>query len=209
MTPLFVALAVLVLTLLALLLWFVPHLLQQQAARVAGETKQLREMLLDLLNEQEAVTLRQTQLGSSLSLLRGQIEQLAKSAPGAPAHLSEAALHQLEQRLSDFQSEIQSWAEGQARTDARSVAQDNEAWANLMSLLAAIQQRVGELSTDRSSVLAAAQAHTLLEELEREMQHLRGISEDIEKLQWRLRRSLSEREVSVSHLRSHTREGAL
>ncbi|GAB4202629.1 MAG: hypothetical protein OHK0022_26020 [Roseiflexaceae bacterium] len=209
MTPLFVALAVLVLTLLALLLWFVPHLLQQQAARVAGETKQLREMLLDLLNEQEAVTLRQTQLGSSLSLLRGQIEQLAKTAPSAPAQLPDAALHQLEQRLSDFQQEIQSWAERRARTDARSVAQDNEAWANLMSLLAAIQQRVGELSTDRSSALAGAQAHTLLEELEREMQHLRGISEDIEKLQWRLRRSLSEREVSVSHLRSHTREGAL
>lgn len=209
MTALFVALAVLVLTLLALLLWFVPHLLQQQAVRVAGETKQLREMLLDLLNEQEAVTLRQTQLGSSLSLLRGQIEQLAKSAPGTSAQLPEAALRQLEQRLSDFQNEIQGWAERRTRNDARSLAQDNEAWANLMSLLAAIQQRMGELSTDRSSALAGAQAHTLLEELEREMQHLRGISEDIEKLQWRLRRSLSEREVSVSHLRSHTREGAL
>ena len=46
------------LRLLALLLWFVPHLLQQQATRVAGETSQLREMLLDLLSEQEAVTMR-------------------------------------------------------------------------------------------------------------------------------------------------------
>mgnify|MGYP000864462602 CR=1 FL=1 len=44
MSALFVALGIMVLALLALLLWFVPHLLQQQATRVAGETGKLREM---------------------------------------------------------------------------------------------------------------------------------------------------------------------
>ena len=54
MTALFVALGIMVLALLALLLWFVPRLLQQQAVRVSDESAQLREMLLDLLSEQEA-----------------------------------------------------------------------------------------------------------------------------------------------------------
>jgi len=51
MTALFVALGIMVLALLALLLWFVPRLLQQQAVRVSDESAQLREMLLDLLSE--------------------------------------------------------------------------------------------------------------------------------------------------------------
>jgi len=205
MTPLFVSLGVLVLVLLGLLLWFVPHLLQQQAARVASETGQLREMLLDLINEQEAVTLRQTQLGSSLSLLRGQLEALARGAlPGAA---SDAMLQQLEQRLSQLQEEIRGWAERRTRADAQSAAQDNESWAYLMSLLAAIQERLSELAADRTSALAGVQARTLLEELEREMRHLRSISEDIEKLQWRLRHSLSERDVTLPML-PPAREGA-
>src|SRR6185295_18019395 len=78
MDALFVALGIMVLALLALLLWFVPHLLQQQATRVAGETSQLRDMLLDLLNEQEAVTVRQNQLGSSLAHLQEQIAGVAQ-----------------------------------------------------------------------------------------------------------------------------------
>src|SRR5436853_7331140 len=84
MNALFVALGIMVLALLALLLWFVPHLLQQQATRVAGETSQLREMLLDLLNEQEAVPMRQTQLGSSLAQLQEQLETVAHVGNGSP-----------------------------------------------------------------------------------------------------------------------------
>ena len=76
MSALFVALGIMVLALLALLLWFVPHLLQQQATRVAGETTQLREMLLDLLNEQESVTIRQGQLNASLSSLQDQLSDI-------------------------------------------------------------------------------------------------------------------------------------
>src|SRR5919206_126388 len=133
MNALFVALGIMVLTLLALLLWFVPHLLQQQATRVAGETSQLREMLLDLLNEQEAVTMRQTQLGSSLSQL---------------------------------QDQIHTWIESRQNGAHAQTMQDNESWAYLMSLLSAIQERVGILSRDRASALAGLQAGALLEELE-------------------------------------------
>ena len=79
MSALFVALGIMVLALLALLLWFVPHLLQQQATRVAGETTQLREMLVDLLNEQESVTIRQGQLNASLSNLQDQLSDIASA----------------------------------------------------------------------------------------------------------------------------------
>src|SRR5690349_19063928 len=92
MSALFVALGIMVLALLALLLWFVPHLLQQQATRVAGETAQLREMLLDLLNEQEAVTIRQTQLGASLSNLQDQLSEMATAGTRAQATDQQAAL---------------------------------------------------------------------------------------------------------------------
>src|SRR5215207_7396125 len=106
MTALFVALGIAVLTLLALLLWFVPHLLQQQALRSAGESAQLREMLLDMLSEQEAVTMRQAQLGTSISYLQDQIEHLASaSASAAPQQVlvpvaDSNELRKLEERLS-------------------------------------------------------------------------------------------------------------
>jgi cell division protein ZapA (FtsZ GTPase activity inhibitor) len=201
MSALFVALGIMVLALLALLLWFVPHLLHQQAARVAGETAQLREMLLDLLNEQESVAMRQTQLSSSLVHLQSRIEAIAQIGSSVqPSQLTpEAAgsIHQLEARLGDLQSQIQLWAEGRQRGAQQKAMQDNEAWANLMGLLAAIQDRVGALSKDRATAMAAVQATHLLQELEREMQNLRTISEDISTLQQRLRRSFSERDVMM------------
>jgi DNA repair exonuclease SbcCD ATPase subunit len=205
MEPLFVALGIMVLALLALLLWFVPHLLHQQASRVASETAQLREMLLDLLSEQESVAMRQTQLGTTLSQLQSRIEALAQIGSMVPAaQLSaEAAsgIQQLEARLTDLQSQIQSWAGGRQRGAQRLAMQDNEAWANLMSLLSVIQDRIGALSRDRSTAAAAVQAGQLLEELEHEMHNLRAISDDISKLQHRLRRSLGEREVGLNGLR--------
>src|SRR5215475_15734937 len=133
MSALFVALGIMVLALLALLLWFVPHLLQQQATRVAGETSQLREMLLDLLSEQEAVTMRQTQLGSSLSHLQDQLASIAEAGPGSAnrqAQLSaEAGIQQLESRLTEFQNQIQGWIEKGRHTSPARAAQDNESWA--------------------------------------------------------------------------------
>jgi chromosome segregation ATPase len=214
MSALFVALGIMVLALLALLLWFVPHLLQQQATRVAGETTQLREMLLDLLNEQEAVTMRQGQLNASLSNLQDQLSDIASAGSRAlvvdqqASRVAENGIQQLEARLSELQGQIKEWADGRQNGSRQRAAQDNEAWANLMSLLASIQERVGALSQDRASVMAGLQAGALLEELEQEMQNLRGISEEIEMLQWRLRRSLHERESNLSILRTRTSNGA-
>jgi len=203
-----------VLALLALLLWFVPHLLQQQATRVAGETTQLREMLLDLLNEQESVTIRQGQLNASLSSLQDQLSDIASAGNRAlvvdqqASRVAESGMQQLEARLTELQGQIKDWADGRQHGARQRAAQDNEAWANLMGLLASIQERVGTLSQDRASVMAGLQAGALLEELEQEMQNLRGISEEIETLQWRLRRSLHERESNLSILRTRTSNSA-
>jgi hypothetical protein len=212
MSALFVALGIMVLALLALLLWFVPHLLQQQAARVAGETALLRDMLLDLLNEQEAVTVRQNQLGSSLAHLQEQIAEVAQVSRWRPqpdqATIAQSSMQQLEARLGELQTQIRDWADGRQQGARVRAAQDNESWANLMSLLSSIQERVGALSQDRASVMAGLQAGVLLEELEQEMQNLRSISEEIEMLQWRLRRSLNERESNLSVLRTRATNSA-
>jgi DNA repair exonuclease SbcCD ATPase subunit len=214
MSALFVALGIMVLALLALLLWFVPHLLQQQATRVAVETKQLREMLLDLLTEQESVTIRQGQLNASLSNLQDQLSDIASTGSRAlvvdqqASRVAESGMQQLETRLGELQGQLKEWADGRQHGVRQRAAQDNESWANLMSLLAAIQERVGTLSQDRASVMAGLQAGALLEELEQEMQNLRGISEEIETLQWRLRRSLHERESNLSILRTRTSNSA-
>jgi hypothetical protein len=202
MAALFVALGIAVLTLLALLLWFVPHLLQQQALRSAGESAQLREMLLDVLNEQEAVTLRQTQLSTSISYLQDQLEQMV-IAPGQQggAVADVAELRRIEERLGGLQQQLQSWLDQRSGAARQRVEQDNESWGRLMELLAAIQERVGNLSQDRTGAAVSAHATTLLEELEQEMGNLRSISEDIARLQWRLRRSLSEREAGTSVVR--------
>lgn len=212
MSALFVALGIMVLALLALLLWFVPHLLHQQAARVAGETAQLREMLLDLLNEQETVAMRQTQLGASLVQLQGRIEALGQIGSAVPpAQLTpeaNASMQQLEERLGDLQRQIHLWAESRGRGAQQRAMQDNEAWANLMGLLGAIQDRVGALSKDRATAIAAVQANQLLHELEREMQNLRSISDDIATLQQRLRRSLGDREPVTQPLRARVTNGS-
>jgi chromosome segregation ATPase len=207
MNALFVALSIMVLALLTLLLWFVPHLLQQQAARVAGETSQLRDMLLDLLNEQEAVTVRQTQLGSSLTRLQQQLEQLARGDQLALPGPAAAEMRSIEARLAELQAQIQTW-KAQGGPDPRQIARDNESWANLLSLLATIQDRVGALTRERANVAASVQAVALMEELEQEMQNLRSISEDIAALQWRLRRSLDDRETNLAVLRARPSNGA-
>ncbi|EFO79109.1 hypothetical protein OSCT_3032 [Oscillochloris trichoides DG-6] len=211
MTALFVALGIAVITLLALLLWFVPHLLHQQALRSADEAAKLRDMLLDMLNEQEAVTMRQSQLGSSIAYLQEQLEQIVTQAQKPGEHgvvvhsaADEAALRQLEDRISALQAQIQGWLDTRGKAQRAASVQDNESWAYLMSLLAAIQERVGQISVDRGNAQVSVHARALLDELEQEMAQLRGISEDIATLQWRLRRSLHERESNISSLRART-----
>lgn len=207
MNALFVALGIAVITLLALLLWFVPHLLHQQAVRNAREAADLRDMLLDMLSEQEAVTMRQSQLSTAIAYLQDQLEQAVSAArhDGERGHeplIDEGALRLIEERIGAMQGQIQTWLDTRARVQRNALSQDNEAWANLMSLLAAIQDRVGTLSTERTSATVSIQARVLIEELEQEMEHLRSISEDIATLQWRLRRSLTERESNISTLRA-------
>jgi hypothetical protein len=216
MTALFVALGIAVITLLALLLWFVPHLLHQQALRNADESARLRDMLLDMLNEQEAVTMRQSQLGTSLAYLQEQLEQIADNTQRsgdrgeAPARspADHAALRQLEERISAMQTQIQGWLDTRGKAQRSASVQDNESWAYLLSLLSAIQERVGNISVERNSAQVGLHARALLEELEQEMSHLHGISEDIATLQWRLRRSLNERESNISTLRARASGGA-
>jgi hypothetical protein len=213
MDSLFVALGIAVLTLLVLLLWFVPHLLQQQALRTASESAQLREMLLDMLNEQEAVTMRQAQLGTSISYLQDQLEHVVNTstrneATGMVTALDQEAVAQLDERVGLIQSQLQSWLSNHNGVNRARAMQDNESWSYLLGLLSAIQERVGQLSSERADAAAGLHASALLEELEQEMQHLKSISEDIATLQWRLRRSLHERESNVSVLRSRTSNGA-
>lgn len=213
MNALFVALGIAVITLLALLLWFVPHLLHQQALRSAREASDLRDMLLDMLNEQEAVMMRQSQLSASIAYLQDQLEQIVGVAQRDPGRgqsplADEVALRRFEERIGAMQSQIQSWLDTRATAHRSAQAQDNEAWAHLMSLLAAIQERVGALSVERTSATVGLQARVLLEELEQEMSHLRTISDDIATLQWRLRRSLNERESNISTLRARASTGA-
>ncbi|NTU78903.1 MAG: hypothetical protein HGA45_05785 [Chloroflexales bacterium] len=205
MNALFVALGIAVITLLALLLWFVPHLLHQQALRSARESADLRDMLLDMLNEQEAVTMRQSQLSASIAYLQDQLEQIVGAAQrdfGQGSVVDQASVHLIEERIGSMQTQIQSWLDTRTRAQRSAQVHDNEAWANLMSLLAAIQARVGVLSAERTNASVGLQARVLLEELEQEMEHLHLISDDIATLQWRLRRSLNERESSISTLRA-------
>jgi chromosome segregation ATPase len=203
MPALFIVLGIAVLTLLALLLWFVPHLLQQQALRAAGESAQLREMLLDMLNEQEAVTLRQAQLGTSIGYLQEQLEQFVQR-PALAAQHDPGALKQLEGRIVSLQQQIESWARQPEPAQISGPTVDGESWSNLMALLVAIQGRVGELSRDQERQDAAAyasqQARKLLDDLEQELDHLHSIASDITKLQWRLRQSISSREGGLAVL---------
>jgi hypothetical protein len=213
MAALFVALGIAVITLLALLLWFVPHLLHQQAMRSARESANLRDMLLDMLNEQEAVAARQAQLSTSLAYLQDQLEQIVGAAQRdisiGQGHVADpASLRLIEERIGTMQSQIQGWLDTRTRAQRSVQVQDNESWAHLMSLLAAIQERVGSLSVERTNASVGVQARVLLEELEHEMEHLHSISDDIATLQWRLRRSLNERESNISTLRARASSGA-
>lgn len=206
MAALFVALGIAIITLLALLLWFVPHLLHQQAVNNATEAARLRDMLLDMLSEQEAVAMRQSELSASIAYFQEQLEHVVnttrqESLAGQMAPADPDALRQIEERISAMQIQIQHWLDTRARVQRHVQAQDNEAWAHLMSLLSAIQERVGQLSVERAGISSGPQVRELLGELEQELEQLRAISNDIATLRWRLQRSLGGREAGNPGLR--------
>jgi chromosome segregation ATPase len=207
-----------IVTNLLLLLGFgllVPRWLRRQDTQAADEASRLREMLLDVLSEQEAVTIRQAQLGAELTTMHEQLGKLAEAEPArfelAPAQLSEAAgLPQIEQGLQALRREIGSWFDREAATEASLHAaqrlerlEERENWTQLLGLLATMQDRIAELNGAVVQQPQARQAtDRLLQELESEMQNLRGLADEIAGIQWKLRRSVLERENRLASLRA-------
>lgn len=145
MIGVFIALGIAILTLLAFLLWFVPHLLQQQAMHNATESAELREILADMINEQEAVAMRQAQLGTSISYLQDQLEQLVAThlrSDGSLApttrSIDPSKIHELERHLGSLHQHMDEYL----RIARLQQQRDNESWAYLMSLLGTMQERL-------------------------------------------------------------------
>ena len=198
-----------VLLLLGLIL-MMPRILNRQEGRATEEAARLREMLLDVLSEQEAVTLRQAQIGSSISYMHDQIGQLANVEHSAnititPEQIAEATgLPQLQNRLETLQGQLGEWFETGVRTQQKQRLVDSESWGNLMGLLATMQDRIAVLNQAVAAQQAqpAVAADRIVEALEVEMQSLRGIADEIASLQWKLRRSVIERETNLASLRA-------
>lgn len=149
MFGLFVALGIAILTLLAIVLWFLPYLMQQQAQQAAREAAHLRALINEITSEQEAAAMRQMQLGTSLAYLQDQVEQLharlqpVQQVEARPLHLLETgALEHLEQRIGTLQVQL---AEQQVAQHDRS-RRDTESWLYLMDLLMAMQDQIKALS---------------------------------------------------------------
>ncbi len=211
MDPLYVIIAAIVLNVLLLagLIVFLPRLLRRQDNRAAEEATRLREMLLDVLSEQEAVTLRQAQIGSSLSTMQDEIGKLAEiEAPAvnlSAETLAEAAgFPHLERRLEAIHGQLGTWFErsGDERRDQQ--IKDSESWTNVLGLLATMQDRIAALNTavGQQQPQANIAADRLLAEMDSEMQNLRALADEIAGLQWKLRRSVLERETSLAALRA-------
>lgn len=151
MTGLFITLGIAILTLLTIVLWFLPHLWQQQALRIAHETTTLREMIGEIINEQETVALQQARLDTSVAYLQDQVAHITTHTSQHPGHdsyiaalLQNDTLQSIEQRVSGLQSQI----EDQQRHYAAHSQQDAESWLRLMELLGNMQERIGMLSAE-------------------------------------------------------------
>lgn len=149
MLGLFVALGIAILTLLAIVLWFLPYLMQQQAQQAAREAAHLRVLINEIASEQEAAALRQMQLGTSLAYLQDQVEQL--HARLQPVHQMEAralrlletsALEHLEHRMISLQMQLEQHQHAQRTRSYR----DTEAWLHLLDLLMAMQDQIKALA---------------------------------------------------------------
>ena len=203
MIVVFLLLSAALLLLAVLLLWFVPHLLGQQERRATQEAQRLRALLSDVLGEQEAVAHRQSQLGTSLSFLQDQLEQMHTSWPATvaqlttqPVDIGRPLMDHLDLRLGALQSQLEGWM-NERRTRLNTVSsQENESWAYLMSLLGTMQEDLGQVNTQRrrpagpSAPSGGLGGSPVVADLRDEVESLRMISEEIAALQWRLRRSV-------------------
>lgn len=195
-----------VLLLAALIIWG-PRLLRRLDNRTAEEATRLREMLLDVLSEQEAVTLRQAQIGVSITGMKKEIGKLADAEPPtvhvSAEELAQAAgMPQLDQRIEAIQGQLGSWLERYANVHTEQQLRDTQSWSNLMGLLATMQDRIATLNQAVEQPQPIVAADRLLEELDSEMQNLRMLADEIAGLQWKLRRSVLERETSLAALRA-------
>jgi hypothetical protein len=172
MLGLFVTLGITILTLIVILLWFVPHLIQQQASlerqvqQSSDEAEHLRGILFDIIQEQETVLKGQRgRYGPG----NGPAERPENRTPAAPPPFFETPLREgdvagqaaayfssdpadlrlLEKRIRDLQEQMETHM-GIARKNAQ---QDNESWAYLLSLLSAILERVQDAPTESSETL--------------------------------------------------------
>ncbi len=152
MQALFVTFGITIVTLIVILLWFVPHLMHQQARRAAHESAQLREMLLEMLGEQEMIVGRQGKMRDSLSSLRQQLEILKRLGEHGETP-TPVELQQLDNRIRAMQLQI----EKHMRTVRANSEKDNESWAYLISLQSAILERIGELSTEPRTMSRCSQ----------------------------------------------------
>jgi hypothetical protein len=206
---LIIAAIVLNVLLLVGLIILLPRLLRQQDSRAAEEATRLREMLLDVLSEQEAVTLRQAQIGSTLSTVQEQVDKLAThEAPAlsfSPEKLAEATgFPQLERRIEALHGQLGTWFQRAGEEQREQRLNASESWTNLLGLLATMQDRIAALNTvvEQQQPQATLAADRLLAEMENEMQSLRALADEIAGLQWKLRRSVLERETSLAALRA-------
>jgi len=199
--------------LLLVAIFSILRILSRQESRGSEESARLREMLLDVLSEQEAVTLRQSQIGSSLNFMNDQLNELQHTGRSTAVALSAeeiaaaSGLPRLEQRIEALQGQLGEWFRAGAQTRQDQVA-NAESWAHLLGLLATMQDRIGELNLAVAAQQSqpAIAADRVLEALESEMQGLRSIADDIASLQWKLRRSVIERETSLASLRAELSE---
>jgi len=212
MEPLYIAIvAAIVLNVLLLigLILFLPRLFRRHDVRAAEDATRLREMLLDVLSEQEAVTLRQAQIGSSLASMQSQIGKLSEAEPQTvnllPESLAEAAgLPQLQRRMEALQGQLGSYFEQGVSEQRVQQLQDTQSWTNLMGLLATMQDRIAHLNdrVEQQQPQMDIAATQLLAEMDNEMQNLRALADEIAGLQWKLRRSVLERETNLAALRA-------
>lgn len=156
MLLLFIELGVAISALSIMLFWFVPHLVRQEAARTAHETAQIREFIVDLLQEQQVVTLRQAQLVAHIAHLQEQLEQIAavKNQPletncdqfSSPAF---TLLQDFDAQLEILQAQIRHYGEFFGR---RPPAQENDSWATLLHLLSLMQSQARKLMAELAEI---------------------------------------------------------
>jgi hypothetical protein len=189
----------------------VPRWLRQQDNQAAQEATRLRQMLLDVLSEQEAVMIRQAQIGSTLASMQGQIEGIAENEP-LSLQLSQEKLAevtgmpQLDERLAALQGMIGSWVDRSAAEQQTVMheqqVKESQSWGNLLGLLATMQDNIASLNVAVTQPQGNVAADRLLQELDAEMQNLRMLADEIASLQWKMRRSVLERETSLAALRA-------